>query len=84
MWCVLRCRELGTGLAECLSGLGMLDSPEGRALLVAASSSIVDSLPKAGEACYSSTCSALLTAHFLLNRLLRACTCVRLQQWHGA
>lgn len=43
------CRDLATGLADCLSELGMLDSPNGTALLVSTSSSLVDSLPKAGE-----------------------------------
>jgi hypothetical protein len=43
-------RELATGLADCLAAKGMLDSPEGMALLLHTSSSIVDSLPRAGEA----------------------------------
>lgn len=47
-WVALR-RDLATGLAQCLSRLGMLDSAEGRALLIAASSSIVDSLPRSGK-----------------------------------
>lgn len=43
-------RELATGLADCLADLGMLDSRAGLQLLVDTSSSIVDSLPRAGEA----------------------------------
>lgn len=43
-------RELATGLADCLADKDMLDSAEGRTLLVHTSSSIVDSLPRAGEA----------------------------------
>lgn len=43
-------RDLATGLADCLAAKGMLDSHEGWALLLQSSSSIVDSLPRAGEA----------------------------------
>lgn len=51
-------RELATGLASCLSDLGVFDSAEGRAVLVATSNSIVDSLPRPGKGADALTLSS--------------------------